>query len=180
MDTRLLSPLKRPSKVMVNPIPCFESLKTYDEKDTMFHSLTSPKTRNDAIRLLDEYEKFVKDGNIGLRVCMLELDKIAERFHFLTHSKNGNMDQTFTDIEQKYQSKGKSMMAELMRLQAQENVIQSEDMIRGLEYIISKEKTARPHRERIYELDSEYQTLKTVYQKQCADFSPLDWTRVSF
>lgn len=59
----------------MNPVDVFESLKSPESFPVVFHPLTSPKVRNDVLRVLDEYEKFVKVGATGLRICLLELDK---------------------------------------------------------------------------------------------------------
>jgi hypothetical protein len=75
VDEKLLIPLERPSEAVVNPIPLFQSIKTPEEFEAMFHLLVAPKNRNDFLRLVDEYDLFMKNGSSALKMTVGELDR---------------------------------------------------------------------------------------------------------
>ena len=75
IDEKLLSPLERPSQAIVNPIPLFQSIKTPEEFETTFHLLVAPKNRNDFLKLLNEYETFMKNGSAGLKMSLRDLER---------------------------------------------------------------------------------------------------------
>ena len=75
MDSKLLSPVSRPLSALVNPIDVFETLKESSTFSDMFHALTSPKVRQDAMKLIQEYEIFVKDAPRIMCLIESEIEK---------------------------------------------------------------------------------------------------------
>lgn len=75
IDEKLLYPLERPSQAIVNPIPLFQSIKMPEEFETTFHLLVAPKNRNDFLKLLNEYETFMRNGSAGLKMSLRDLER---------------------------------------------------------------------------------------------------------
>lgn len=75
MDPKLLNPVSRPSSALVNPINAFETLKEPSQFSNMFHALTSPRIRQDAVKFIQEYEIFVKDAPRAMLLIENEIEK---------------------------------------------------------------------------------------------------------
>jgi hypothetical protein len=173
IDQKILGPVERPSEVVVNPIPLFNSIKCPEDFPNMFHPLVSPKNRNDVLRLLEGYEIFVKDGTTGLRVIIQELDKTYDRYGGLVSTIN---ERHFACLEEKNRRMGEQILSDLSRLQLQEKIITSDCLLNGLEYALGKLKSR--DQSKIKGLGAELNRLKAEYETKCGDFSPLDWNKV--
>lgn len=173
IDQKILGPVERPAVVVVNPIPLFNSVKSPEDFPNMFHPLVSPKNRNDVLRLLEGYEVFVKDGTTGLRITMQELDKMHDRYGGLLSAIN---EKHFACLAEKNRRMGDQLLNDLNRLQVQEKIMTSENLIDGLEYALGKLKSR--DQAKIKALRAEVHRLKTEFATKCSDFSPLDWNKV--
>lgn len=75
VDVTMLSPITRPLSALVNPINAFETLKEPNQFSNMFHALTSPRVRQDAVKFITEYEIFVKDAPRAMLLIETEIEK---------------------------------------------------------------------------------------------------------
>ena len=173
IDQKLLGPVERPSKVVVNPIPLYNSMKCPEDFQNMFHPLVSPKNRNDVLRLLEGYEVFVKDGTAGLRIVIQDLDKMHDRYGGLSSSIN---ERNLAALEEKNKRMCEKLLSDLNWLQVQEKIITSDELLTGMEFALAKIKSS--DQPKIGGLRAELNRIKADYDSKCSDFSPLDWNKV--
>ena len=138
-NSKLLNPVARPHSALVNPIAAFETLKEPVQFKNMFHGLTSPKIRQDVIKLIQENEIFVKDAPKAMLLLETEIEKyVLYSDYRLLNCQNHINGSDFEVLIQANKNDGKKLLDELNKIKTEENIIKCDDILQSLEKTLNK------------------------------------------